>query len=118
MPRSTLSHAGQVHELELAYLHLVTVLQLGLLHPLAVEVGAVERSHVSHHVGPALAHELRMPSGHGDVVQENVAVGVTSHPGQGAVEQEPASSVRAPLDHQDAHALGSSGMVTVTSSSP
>src|SRR5215472_8626787 len=84
---------GQEQQPELADLHLIPPDQLGLLDPLPVHVGAVEATHVAHGKPGALAVELGVPPGHGDVVEEDVAVRVAARGGQLAVEPEPAARV-------------------------
>src|SRR5690606_5679621 len=67
---------GHEHQPELADLHLVTVAERRRLHPLPVDVGAVETADVPHRERAAVAVELRVPPRHRHVVQEDVAVGV------------------------------------------
>ena len=50
-----------------------------------------------------------MATRHGDVVEEDLGVGVATQRGDLAVEHEPAAGVGAPADDQHAHALGQLG---------
>src|SRR5574341_711727 len=69
-PRSA---SGKEHQLELADLQFVPADQCALFDPLTVEVGAVERADVVDGEGPVVAPpDLRVPAGHGDVVQEDI----------------------------------------------
>src|ERR1700761_5521568 len=87
--------AGQVHQPELADLHLVAAGQGRDVDPLAVDVRPVEAADVVHHEAAALAPELRVPPGHGHVVEEDVAVRVPPGRGHVLVEQEAAARVGA-----------------------
>src|SRR3954463_4700714 len=69
------SRTGDKHQSELADLDLVAVAEGRRLHPLAVDIGAVEAADVTHGEDAALAMELGMPPGDGDIVEEDVAVG-------------------------------------------
>src|SRR4051794_25032875 len=64
------------HQPELADLHLVAAAEGRRLHPLPVDVGAVEAAHVPDGEEAALAVELGVAPRHGDVVEEDVTVGV------------------------------------------
>src|SRR4051794_9275470 len=97
---------GQEHQAVLADLDLVTTRQRDRLDALPVEVGAVEAPHVSYDEAAALAEELRVPAGDGHVVEEDVAVGVTSRGGDVGVEQEARSRVRSPLHHEQRRSGG------------
>src|SRR5689334_16111475 len=79
--------AGEEHQPVLADLHLVAPGEHGALDALAVEVGAVEASHVAHREPVALPDELGVPTRHRDVVQEDVAVGVPARGRQVGVEK-------------------------------
>jgi len=52
-----------------------------------------------------IAAELRVTAGDGDVVEEDVAVGMAARAGDGAVEEEPRSRVGAPFDDQERRTL-------------
>ncbi len=73
---------------ELADLDVVAVDQGLLVRSRAVDVGAVQRSGVGDHEGAGGTAELRMPTRHGDVVQEDVGIGVAPHGDDFLVEQE------------------------------
>src|SRR4051794_13796541 len=107
-PNSALSAgSGEEHELELPDLELVAVAQRDLgLDALPVEVGAVERADVAELVPLAAVHDLGVATRHGDVVEEDVAVGVTAGFGDVAVEHELRPGVGTSLDDQHADALG------------
>ena len=79
---------------------LVTAGKGGDVDRLAVDVGAVEAADVVHREAAALAVELHVPPADGDVVQEDVAVGVPAGGGDVLVEQEPATGVRTALDDE------------------
>src|SRR3954447_24774675 len=98
--RLTRPRPGQVHQAELADLHLVATGEGGDVDRLAVDVGAVQAADVVHGEAAALAVELHVPPADGDVVQEDVAVGVPAGGGDLLVEQEAAAGVGAALDHQ------------------
>src|SRR4051794_32400061 len=66
---------GDVGELELADLELVTVLEPVRLDAVAVDVGAVQRAEVVEVVVAAAAHEQGVVTRHRDVVEEDVGVG-------------------------------------------
>src|SRR5690606_1281651 len=87
--------AREEDEAELTDLHLVSALQGMFLDALPVDVGAVEAAHVAHGVLAAAPVELGVPAGHGDVVEEDVALRVASGRDEVAVEEEPAAGVRA-----------------------
>ena len=67
---------------------------------LAVEVGAVEAADVADDEAAALADELRVPAGHGHVVEEDVALRVAAGGRDVGVEQEAAAGVGAALDDE------------------
>ena len=92
--------AGEEDEPVLADLDLVAVLERGLLDAVAVDVGAVEAAGVLT-VKPSPARlEHRVAARDGDVVEEDVAVGVASGGDLVGVEQEPAAGARALLHDQ------------------
>src|SRR5512132_1271320 len=68
--------AGVEHQPELPDLHLIAGLQRGVVDAFAVDVGAVEAAHVVHYEGVSLAAEDGVLTGHGHVVEEDVAIGV------------------------------------------
>src|SRR5689334_9858676 len=80
-------------EPELADLHLVARRQPDLVDELAVDVCAVERADVVHHEGTLGAAEDGVLARHGDVVEEDVAVGVTAGHHLVVVEEEPRAGV-------------------------
>src|SRR4051794_36846372 len=95
---------GQVHGPDLADLHLVPAGQRRRVDALAVDIGAVERTHVVHRVTTSFAAELRMPAGHGYIVEEDVAVRVATRRSDVLIQQEPAAGVRAAFDDQERRA--------------
>src|SRR5918999_1021944 len=100
------ARTGQVHEAELADLHLVAPGQRRDVDRLAVDVGAVEAADVVHREAAALAVELHVPAADGDVVEEDVAVGVPAGGGDVLVEQEAAAGVWGPPYDQQGRAPG------------
>src|SRR5664279_783403 len=94
------NRSGQVDETEFADLHLVTAGQRRGVDRLAVHIGAVERTHVVHGVAAAFAGEFSMPSGHGDIVQEDVTVRVATRRGDVLVQQKSAAGVGSTLDDE------------------
>src|SRR5207245_10922381 len=100
------STAAEEDQLDLADLERVPADQLALLDPLAIEVGAVQRADVVDGEGPLLpAPDLRVPPGHGDVVQEDVALRVPSGGHHVLVEEEPAACVRPATNDQHRRAV-------------
>src|ERR1019366_8221854 len=79
---------GIEHEPELADLDLVAGLEDGLVDPLPVDVGAVQGADVVNQEGITLAPESRVLARYRDVVEEDVAVGVTPRADLVRVEQE------------------------------
>src|SRR5918994_1898963 len=92
--------AGEVDEAELADLHLVTTGEVSDVDRLTVDVGAVEAADVVDRETAALSVELHVPPADGDVVQEDIAVGVSPRRRDVLVEQEAAAGVGSTLDHQ------------------
>src|SRR5271157_343603 len=74
-PRSSLVCRRQVHELELPDLDLVAGGQDRFLDPLPIDICPVERADISNGIACTVVHELGVTPGHGDVVQEDVALG-------------------------------------------
>ena len=70
------------------------------VHRLPVHVRAVEAADVDHDEVARVAPELGVPAGDGDVVEEDVAVGVAPGARRRAVQQEPRARVGPALDHQ------------------
>src|SRR5579863_4244087 len=91
---------SQEHQAELAHLHFVAAVETGHLDALPVHIGAVQAAHVAHGERTALPVELRVPAGHGDIVEEDIALRVTPGRGEVAVEQESAARVR-PAFHDE-----------------
>jgi hypothetical protein len=71
----------------------------------AVDVSAVEAADVDNLEFAAHASELGVPAADGEVVEEDIAIRVTTGRRGGPVEQEPRPGVRASLDHQERRAL-------------
>ena len=101
--RGRAQHEGQ-HEP--ADLELVEVTERGDVDPLVVDVGAVERPGVAHLVAPVVAGDLGVAARDGDVVEEDVGVGMAPERRHRAVEDEGRALVRAPPHHQQAHPRG------------
>src|SRR5437588_241744 len=95
----------QIDELELTDLDLVPACELGLFDALPVQVRAVERAHVPHEIAPLPAGELGVTTGHGDVIEEDVALRMASGPGDVCVQHKLRAGVGTPLDHEHARAL-------------
>ena len=83
---TSLSHVER--QLELADLELVTGGELRRFHPLSIHVRPVQASHVVDEELAVVPPELRVPSRHGDVVQEDVALGMPSRRRDVLVDQE------------------------------
>src|ERR1700761_3536280 len=92
--RAGVARPGQEDQAELADLHLVAVGEHGGVHRLAVDVGAVEAADVDDDELRPVAPELGVATGHGHVVEEDVAVGVPTGARGVAVEQEARARVR------------------------
>src|SRR6188768_1652121 len=92
--------AGEVDEPELADLDLVAVGQHGLVDPVAVDVGAVEAADVGDGEAVRRAPELDVAPGDGDVVEEDLALGVATCGHHVLVEQEPVAGPRPALHHE------------------
>src|SRR4051812_22225481 len=80
--------SGEEHQAELADLDLVAVGQHSRVDRLPVDVGAVEAAHVDDLKLTVLQPELRVATTHGDVVEEDVAVGMSPGGRGRLVEQE------------------------------
>src|SRR5664280_312956 len=102
----SLARRHQIQQLELSDLHFVAAGQPRFVDPLAVHIGAVERTHVPDGCHLIPRHKLRMPTGHGDVIEEDVALGMPTGPGEVGLEHEPDALVRTALDHEHPHAAG------------
>jgi len=85
---------------ELAYLDFVAVGQDCRLHRLTVDIGAVEAADVDDLEFAVLAPELGVPAADGDVIAEDIAVGVSAGGRNRLIQHEPRSRVRAALDHK------------------
>src|SRR4029078_9803016 len=77
-------------EAELAYLDFVAVGQNCRLHWLTVDVGAAEAADVDDLELVVLASELGVPAADGDVIAEDVAVGVAAGGGGRVIQADPA----------------------------
>src|SRR4051794_25615284 len=98
--------AGEVHQTVLADLDLVATLKGDLVDAVTVHVGAVQAAHVRDRVAVAGTPELGVAPGHGDVVEEDLAVGVTAGGDRLGVQQEAAAGARTPLHDQQGAARG------------
>src|SRR3954447_17344985 len=101
--------AGEEHQPELADPDLVTVLQQRVVDPVAVDVGPVEAADVVDPVGPVGAMELHVPAGHGDVVEEDVALRMAACAHDVGVEEVAAPGPRSTL-HDEQRAPGREGV--------
>src|SRR5690242_20092627 len=79
--------AGEEDQAELADPDLVPVLQQRVVDPVAVHVGAVEAADVVDPERASLPVELDVPSGDGDVVEEDVALRMPTGADRIGVEQ-------------------------------
>jgi hypothetical protein len=100
LPATPGSTAGEEHQLELADLELVAGDELAVLHPLPVQVGAVQGADVVDGEAAGATADLGVAARDGDVVEEDVALGVASGGHRLLVEQEAAAGVRPAADHQ------------------
>jgi hypothetical protein len=92
--------AGEEHQLELADLELVAGDELAVLHPLPVQVGAVQGADVVDGEAVGAAADLGVAARDGDVVEEDVALGVAPGGHRLLVEQEAAAGVGPAPDDQ------------------
>ena len=74
------------------------VLQRRGVDAFVVDVGAVQRPGVAHLVAVGDPPDHRVTARDGDVVEEDVGVGVAAERGDVGVEDEPAAGVRAAAD--------------------
>src|SRR5215216_5373497 len=106
LPATSGSTSGEEHQLELADLELVAGDQLAVLDPLPVQVGAVEGADVVDGEGAVgAAADLGVAARDGDVVEEDVALGVTAGGHRRLVEQEAAAGVGPAPDDQHGRVL-------------
>src|SRR3954451_11195489 len=99
--------AGGVEgEPELADLHLGPVGEQRGLDADAVEEGAVQAAEILHLERGAVAEELGVTAGHGDVVEEDVGARVPAYRGDVGVEQEAGPDVRAAAHDEEGRAGG------------
>src|SRR3954464_13764338 len=92
--------AGEEDQPELADPDLITVLEQCVVDAVTVHVGAVEAAHVVHLVGPLGPVELHVPARHGDVVEEDVALGMAPGADDVRVQQVAAAGPRSSLHDQ------------------
>src|SRR5713101_6488637 len=102
---SPLSQARQEHQAELSDLDFVAVVELAFFAPLPVDIGTVQGADVAHQVALGPAEKLGVTPGHGDVIEEDVAVGMPANSGDLALEDETRACVRAALHYEDPKAL-------------
>src|ERR1700722_6276472 len=102
----SLAHTGEEDEPELPDLNLVAVVQRAFVNAFPVDVGPVQGAGVAHEVHAALAYELGMATGNGDVVKEDVALRVTPGLGLLVLQHKARAGIGAALYHEDAEALG------------
>src|SRR5699024_2946889 len=86
---------------ELSDRNLISHFQLLGVAWLAVDISAVERSHIDDLELVAINAEFRVTARNGDVIEEDICLGVATSGGRGLVEQEPRTSVRSTLDHEE-----------------
>ena len=91
---------GVVREPVLADLHVHPGAQQDLVHAVVVHEGAVEGVQVHEPVAAVLGPELRVTTGDGDVVEEDVRVRVAPHGDHVLVQQEAGRLVRALVGEQ------------------
>ena len=91
---------GEKDQAELAYLDFVAVGQDCRLHRLTVDVGAVEAADVDDLEFAVVSPEFGVPAADGDVIAEDVAVGVSAGGRHRLIQHEPRARVRAALDHE------------------
>ena len=93
LSRWSRSGTGIEHQPELADLDLVAGLEDDFVDPHPVDVGAVQGADITNE--EVVTHETEgcVLAGHGDVVEEDVAVGVASRADLVRVKQEPAAAV-------------------------
>jgi hypothetical protein len=91
---------GEEVQPELADAHLVAVVERAAVDALAVDVGAVQRALIDDLERRAGADDLGVPTGDGDVVEEDVRLGVPADRGDRRVEQVAGARERAGADQQ------------------
>jgi hypothetical protein len=95
---------SEEQQAELAHLKLVPARQGGSIYPFAVEVRAVERADIVGPVGALVVTHLGVAARNGDVVKENIALGVTADRDHDSVlrsEDEPRPGIGPASHHQD-----------------
>jgi hypothetical protein len=103
----------QEHQSKFADLQLVAVGQYSRVHGFTVDIGAGEAADVDNPEFGVDAPELGVLAADGDVVEEDIAIRVTSGRRDGLVEQEPRPGVGAALHHQQRRALRRAGRAAV-----
>ena len=93
--------AGQEQQSKLADLHLVAVRQISRVNRFTVDVSAVEAADVDNLEFAAHAPELGVPAAYGDVVEEDIAVRVTT--GRAALHHQIRRALRQALRHRGRH---------------
>src|SRR5438105_3561154 len=89
------ARAGDEHQAELADLHLVAVAESSGLDAFPVHIRSVEASDIPNGENASFPVKLGVPARHGDVVQENVTVGVPSTGCHVVIKQESGARVGA-----------------------
>jgi hypothetical protein len=98
--------AGHEHQSKFSDLHLVAVGQHSRVDGFTVDIDAVEVADFDNpEFGVDAAEELGVLAADGDVVEEDIAIRLTSGRRDGLVEREPRPGVGAPLHHQQRRAL-------------
>src|SRR3546814_11282324 len=103
--------ASDEQQLERADLELVAIREGRVLDPLPVEVRAVERADVGQAVAVVGLADLGVPAGHGDVVEEDDAVGGAPRGHDRLVEGEAGAGGGAAGDHEHAATWAGPGAV-------
>src|SRR6185312_6269071 len=85
---------GQEDQAKLADLHLVAVAQHRRLRRFPVDVGAVEATDVDDADIAVLPPELRVPAAYGDVVEKDIAAGMSARRRHLLIQQKPGTGVR------------------------
>jgi hypothetical protein len=95
---------GQEHQTELTHLDLVTVGQHRRADQFTVDIGAVEAVDVDHLEFSVLPPKLGVALADGDVVEDDVAVGMPAGGCDGPILQEPGPGVGAALHDKQGRA--------------
>jgi hypothetical protein len=108
---STRRGPGQEGQTELADLDLITIDQHRRIHRLPVDIGAVEAADIDDAELALLPLELGVAAADGNVVEEDVAVGMAARGCDGLVQQKSGTRVGAACDDETLLDRGSDGDV-------